>query len=200
MQAANDVRPFAGLHYDQRAVGSIGDCLTQPYDVISPSQQEDYYRRHPRNVIRLILNRGAPDNGAPDNRYARAAGHLADWKAAGVLRLRKEPAFWVYEQRYSLPWNGTELATHGFIGTVRLQDFDAGAILPHEKVMSGPIRDRLRLTSATHTQFESIWGFYHRPSSAAEVELKKTMAGVPAINYSEPPASAGFAHVRHRLW
>ena len=64
----NDVRPFRALHYDPSAVANIGGCLSQPYDVISPQQQEAYYRQHPHNVIRLILNKAEPGDAENANR------------------------------------------------------------------------------------------------------------------------------------
>ena len=39
----NDVRPFVGLVYDAQHVHDVGACLSQPYDVISPVQQDAYY-------------------------------------------------------------------------------------------------------------------------------------------------------------
>ncbi|HET6452279.1 MAG TPA: DUF1015 family protein, partial [Spirochaetia bacterium] len=72
----NDVRPFRALHYDPSVVKDIGECLSQPYDVISPAQQDAYYRQQPHNVIRLILNKEQPGDGEAVNRYTRARDEL----------------------------------------------------------------------------------------------------------------------------
>lgn len=200
MTAENDVRPFAGLHYNPVEIPSIGDCLSQPYDVISPALQEAYYARHPYNVVRLILGKTSHEDDERDNRYTRSRQKLTEWRKAGVLVTSPRPAFWVYEQRYNLPWTANELSIHGFIGTVRLQDYESGAILRHEKVMAGPIEDRLRLTSACEAQFESIWGIYDSRESAVDDILKEAMSGEPFIDYAEPPLSDPLSGVRHRLW
>ena len=42
----NDVRPFKAIHYNPDRVEEIGQCLSQPYDVINPEQQLAYYEQH----------------------------------------------------------------------------------------------------------------------------------------------------------
>ena len=191
----NDVRPFRALHYDPARVPDIGLCLSQPYDVISPAQQDAYYAQHPNNVIRLILNRSGPTDTETDNRYTRARGLLEEWTASGILHPTKAPSFWVYEQQFDLPGIGRK-TVKGFIGAVRLADYAERRILPHEKVLKGPLEDRIRLTQATHTQFEYIWSLYqgqgvrhrHHPRRAG-------CRDAPIIDFVETPIG-----VRHRLW
>ena len=65
----------------------------------------------------------------------------------------------MYEQQFDLPGIGRK-TVKGFIGAVRLHDYAEGRILPHEKVLTGPLEDRIRLTEATNTQFEYIWSLY----------------------------------------
>ena len=102
----NTVRPFRALHYDPAVVKDIGLCLSQPYDVISAEQQDAYYRQHPQNVIRLLLNKDEPGDGETRNRYTRARDQLAQWRKEGVLRATVRPSFWVYEQEFDLPGIG----------------------------------------------------------------------------------------------
>jgi uncharacterized protein (DUF1015 family) len=130
----NDVRPFRALHYDPSVVTDIGACLSQPYDVISPAQQEAYYRQHPHNVIRLILSKERPGDDERANRYTRARGELEDWRRQGILRSTVRPSFWVYEQSFDLLGIGRK-TVRGFIGAVRLQDYAERRVLPHEKVL-----------------------------------------------------------------
>ena len=202
--AANEVLPLRALHYDASRVGQIGDCLAPPYDVMSPAMQEAYHARHPCNVVRLTLGRQhAGDTGA-DNRYTRAAATLQDWLARGVLRAAAQPAFWACEQRFAMPRVGTRRVT-GLIGRVRLHDYGAGAILPHEQVMGGVVEDRLRLTRACKVQMEYIWSVYRERSGAVDRLLDEAKAAPPVIDYrerqpEEPGDDERPAGVRHRLW
>ncbi len=192
--ATNEVLPLQALHYDPHQVEEIGQCLAQPYDVISPAMQDAYYEQHPYNVIRLILGRRHAGDTETDNRYTRAAATLGDWLARGVLRRATRPSFWVYEQRFSLPQAGSRRVT-GLIARVRLHDYAAGVILPHEQVMGGVVEDRLRLTRTTGTQMEYIWSIYREPTGAIDRLLGRATKTPPLIDHDERPQG-----VRHRLW
>jgi len=212
--AANEVLPLRALHYDASRVGQIGDCLAPPYDVISPAMQEAYHARHPYNVVRLTLGRQHAGDTAADNRYTRAAATLDDWRARGVLRAAAQPAFWVYEQRFEAPAAGARRVT-GLIGRVRLHEYSAGAILPHEQVMGGVVEDRLRLTRACKVQTEYIWSIYREPDGVVDRLLEQATAPPPMIDHTERPpdehggdrrprgtrpADEHSRDVRHRLW
>jgi uncharacterized protein (DUF1015 family) len=190
----NDVRPFRALHYDPAAVKNIGECLSQPYDVISPAQQDAYYRQHTHNVIRLILNKVEPDDGEQSNRYTRARDLLSQWREEGILRATMRPSFWVYEQEFDLPGIGRK-KVKGFIGAVRLRDYAERRILPHEKVLKGPLEDRIRLTDETRTQFEYIWSLYQDRAYVIDNILDEQEREEPIIDWVEQ--SIG---VRHRMW
>ncbi len=56
-ESINEVRPFRAEHYNPEKIEDIGFCLSRPYDVISPLEQDEYYQLHPNNVVRLILNK-----------------------------------------------------------------------------------------------------------------------------------------------
>ncbi len=190
----NDVRPFRALHYDPKVVGNVGLCLSQPYDVISPAQQDAYYGLHKNNVIRLILNKIEPGDSEKNNRYTRARDLLAQWRESGCLHPAKKPAFWVYEQEFDIPEIGRK-KVKGFIGAVRLRDYEEKRILPHEKVLKGPLEDRIKLTQVTNTQFEYIWSIYQDKAYVIDDVLDQQERAEPIVDYLEE--SVG---VRHRLW
>jgi uncharacterized protein (DUF1015 family) len=190
----NDVRPFRALHYDPTIVRDIGPCLSQPYDVISPAQQEAYYRQDPHNVVRLILGRIEPGDNGADNRYTRARDLLAQWQKEGILRRTARPSFWVYDQEFELPDIGSR-RTRGFIGLVRLRDYEERRILPHEKVIKGPLEDRIRLTETTNTQFEYIVGLYRDKAYGIDRLIETQVKETPIVDFLEQPLG-----VRHRMW
>jgi uncharacterized protein (DUF1015 family) len=190
----NEVRPFRALHYDPKKIDDIGLCLAQPYDVISPEQQQAYYRQHPYNVIRLILNREQPGDDEQENTYTRAKDHLAQWQTEGVLRETMRPSFWIYEQTFDIPEIGRK-QVKGFIGLVRLQDYGQRWILPHEKIMTRPLEDRVHLMRTTETQFEYIWSIYHDKAYVIDNILDETEKQQPIIDFYEESTL-----VHHRTW
>ena len=60
--------PFAALRYNLDHIGSLSDVIAPPYDVIDPDLQDELYKKHPANCIRVILNRNEPGDSG-DERY-----------------------------------------------------------------------------------------------------------------------------------
>jgi uncharacterized protein (DUF1015 family) len=190
----NDVRPFCAHHYNPLKIDNIGACLTQPYDVISPEQQEKYYRQHEYNFIRLILGKTGTSDNEHTNQYFRARDYMKKWCAKDIIHKTARASFWIYEQEFDLPGSGKR-KVKGFIGNVRLRNYDEMKILPHEKVLQGPLEDRIKLTKITNTQFEYIWGIYQDKGFVIDEILDECEQESPIIDYLENTVS-----VRHKLW
>ncbi len=182
-----DIVPFAGLRYDPERVGDLSRVLAPPYDVIGEAERAALEARHPQNVVRIELPRGEDDA-----RYAEAARLLAAWTADGVLRVDAAPAFYVYDQEFD--WGGRRHTRRGFFAAVRLEPFERRVVLPHEKTLSGPKEDRLRLMRATHTQISPIFGLFRDADGAAREVIDAATAVGPTVDTATPDG------IRHRLW
>jgi uncharacterized protein (DUF1015 family) len=143
-----EVRAFRALRYDEREAGPLEQLVAPPYDVISPEEREEYLARSPYNVVRLTL---------PDSED-QAAREFADWQARGVLAT-EEPAFWALQQTYIGP-DGVERTRRGLVGALKLEPYDRGVVLPHERTHAGPKEGRLRLLRAVRAQLEPIFLLY----------------------------------------
>ena len=99
-----EVSPFRGWRYDVSQVGDLSDVITPPYDVIDDKFQDQLYKQHPCNFIRLELNRSEPSDADANAKYGRAAEFLKHWKIDGVLRQEPEDAIYVYSQEFT--WEG----------------------------------------------------------------------------------------------
>jgi uncharacterized protein (DUF1015 family) len=141
-----ETRPFRALQYDEAKAGSLERLVAPPYDVISESEREDHLRRSPYNVVHLTL---------PDSED-QAAHDLRDWREAGVLVRDETPAFWALAQTYVGP-DGVERTRNGYVVSLRIEPYERGIILPHERTHAGPKEGRLRLLRATRTQLEPIF-------------------------------------------
>jgi uncharacterized protein (DUF1015 family) len=144
-----DVRPFRAERYDEAKAGPLEQLVAPPYDVISPSEREDYLARSPYNVAHLTL---------PDDEQ-QAARDLADWRAEGILSRDPEPAVWLLSQDYTGP-DSVSRTRSGLVASLRAQPYEDGVVLPHERTHSGPKEGRLRLLRATRTQLEPIFLLY----------------------------------------
>ena len=133
-----DVRPFRGLRFDSRPVPDLGRVVCPPYDVISPDERRALVEQSPFNVVRVEL----PEVESGD-RYAEAARTLEDWRARGVLVRDESPGFYLYEVQFRA--GGEERARRALVAAVRLEPWESGQVLPHERTMAAPKEDRLRL-------------------------------------------------------
>lgn len=187
-----DVCPFRGWRYDLAQVGDLSDVTCPPYDVIDAAQQADLYKRHPCNVVRLELNRSEPGDTSPEDRYRRAAGFWKHWRLDRVLRQDADDTLYVYHQTFQ--WEGQEYTRKGFLGRLRLEEFGAGQVFPHEQTLSGPKADRLALFQACKANLSPIFGLYPDESEDIQRLLDDACLTLTPLQATDPLG------VIHRLW
>jgi uncharacterized protein (DUF1015 family) len=158
-----DVQPLRALHYDPAKVGSLQAVVAPPYDVIDPEQRAALVARSPYNVVAIDLPEADAPGGDP---YAHAAEMLERWQAEGAIVRDEEPALWALVQDYVAP-DGSAQTRRGLFARVRVEDYGAGRIRPHERTHPGPREDRLRLTRATKANLSPIFSLYSDPDGRA---------------------------------
>jgi uncharacterized protein (DUF1015 family) len=163
-----EIKPFHALRYDTERAGPLDDLVAPPYDVIGRKEREQYLARSPYNVVHLTL---------PDSEED-AARDLGSWRDEGVLAT-EEPAFWAVSQDYVGP-DGVPRTRTGLVASLRLEPYENGVVLPHERTHSGPKEGRLRLLRATRTELEPIFLLYEGaapfeiPARAPDIEVEGT--------------------------
>jgi uncharacterized protein (DUF1015 family) len=155
-----EVLPLNALHYDLDAVGSLQDVVAPPYDVIDPAMRAELLAQSPYNAVAVDLPKAygetGPQAAAEGDPYANAGKAIEAWQKAGALVKDLEPAIWAMEQDYTGP-DGSTHTRHGILARVRVEDFEAGTILPHERTLPGPKQDRLELMRATRLNLSPIF-------------------------------------------
>jgi uncharacterized protein (DUF1015 family) len=150
-----EVLPLRALHYNLAAVASLADVIAPPYDVIDREQRKRLLARSPFNVVEIDLPEG-PGSADP---YEHAGETLEEWTLAGILAADREDALWALEQDYTGP-DGARWRRRGILCRVRVTDYGAGRVRPHERTHPGPKEDRLRLTRATRHNLSPIFSLY----------------------------------------
>lgn len=180
--------PFRAVRFT--ATGDLGDLVCPPYDVIDDAQRHELLDRHPHNAVRIVLpeTSAVSANAPDDDRYARTAALFDEWLASGVLAADDVPALYVYQQR-----RGDHVLQRGLLGAVVWQPLDAGVILPHENVRSGPVQDRLALMTATQANPEPIFLLYGGGGAASRI-CAATVSS-PALAVAGTPDG-----ITHELW
>src|SRR5262245_37992105 len=187
-----DIRAFRAFRYDLGRVGTLGDVVAPPYDVIDPALQRALYDRSPYNVVRLILNKEEPTDTATENRYTRAARFLREWRHDGILAQDSARALYVYHQEFEV--ERQRYTRRGFLARVRLERFGEGKIYPHEETLAGPKADRLKLLQATAMNLSPVFGLF--PDEAGEVQAVFDRA----VGRTLPLEATDHLGVVHRLW
>jgi uncharacterized protein (DUF1015 family) len=178
-----DVQPLKTLRYDPDVAGPLEDLIAPPYDVIDDEGRAELAARNPHNVVELDL---------PPS-YEAAAETLDEWRRNGVLVQEDEPAIWALRQDYSAP-DGSTRSRSGFFARVRVEDYGAGRIRPHERTHPGPKEDRLRLTRATRANLSPIFSLFPDAGGAATETLAQATGGEP---FAEATDGEG---TRNTLW
>ena len=180
-----EIQAFRGVRYNLGQVGSLSDVVSPPYDVIGPEYQDELYKKHPYNFVKVDLNRIEPgDDDEQNNRYTRAGRFLKKWQGEGVLFTEGDPAVYVYYQDFN--YAGTTYTRRGFLARQRVSRFGEGQVFPHEETMPGPKLDRLMLMAVTKTNLSPIFGLYPDPDKEAENLLDEAVAGKTPLR---PPIS-----------
>ncbi|MGQ9677708.1 MAG: DUF1015 domain-containing protein [bacterium] len=180
-----DVRPFSAIRYNLDKVNDLSLVITQPYDKVTPKMRERYLKQHQFSFINLILPQGADP-------YSTSAKICDRWLNDGVLIEDETPAFYILEEEFEV--EGRRLRRKGFIGAIRVEEFEKGTVLPHEFTHSGPKADRLALLRATQKDYEQIFLLYPDPKGEVDQLLNAPSNDNPDLN-----AIDEFGVV-HRLW
>ena len=184
-----ELKPFRGVRYADSS--AIADLVCPPYDIIPPREQERLHDLNPHNAVRLELAMGG---GTGPEGYAAVRQTFEGWLEDGVVSVEDSPALYVYRQDFTAPDETDRRRVIGVIGALALEEFgsDSG-VLPHERTMEGPKKDRLALLRALEMNVSPIYGIYRGGGNLtpwfSDLENRPTAARL-----------ADDQGILHRLW
>lgn len=184
------IAPFKGVLYNKERIRNIGLVVTPPYDVITPEDQNRFYKKHKNNIIRLELGMQFSEDNQSNNCYTRAARFFDEWLNKGILVRENLPSIYLYELSYAV--NGEKRELTGFISLVSL---DNGGLLPHENTHKGPRDDRLNLLRSCGASFSQIFGLY--PDAENSIIKKMTSSAGEDKAAIDIKDESG---IQHRMW
>ncbi|MFA5055220.1 MAG: DUF1015 domain-containing protein [Dehalococcoidia bacterium] len=162
------VKPFRGLRYNLDRIGDPSAVITPPYDVISSAEQLRYYDLNPYNVIRLDYGIDEAKDTPKNNKYTRAAGYVKQWLDEGILTREERPALYLIKHRFT--HNDCDYSRLSLMARVKLEDLTTGCVRPHEKTMSKPREDRMKLLKACAVNFSPVMVlFRYKPGGFEEL-------------------------------
>ena len=188
---AIEVKSFKGITYNRDKV-DIEKVVTPPYDVINSEEQESFYKKSEYNIIRLILGKEKKDDDGNNNRYTRAREFFKLWLKNKILIKDNEECLYYLEEKFN--YNGKDFTRQGFIGILKLEEFEKGNIVPHEKTLKGPKKDRFNLMLETKANFSQIFGLY----SDKDLKINSILAG--GIKDNEKYFSFFYDKIKYDFW
>jgi uncharacterized protein (DUF1015 family) len=163
------VKPFAGLRFNLNNPEDLGRFVAPPYDMLDDTMLDDLNKKNQYNVVRIIQNRPLPSDTTNMDRHRRAAALLCSWVEGGVIIRDGAPSFYFYQQQFTTAQGGGQTVTRtrtGVIALVKLVDYEAGVVFPHEYTLTEPKVDRYELLNALKAHAELIFGIVQDPDGS----------------------------------
>jgi len=183
-----NVVPFRAWLYAKSFSKEMDRLISPPYDVISDQMLEDLRNKHSYNSVRLSLTDDAQD----PERYKKLRDRFVEWKTKGIFERPATEAFYLIEERFKV--EGKERMRLGFVGLLEVTDFSKREVLPHEKTLSGPKKDRLALLQEMGAELSQIFLCYRDTNKVLETIHSKESVKPPLMKI-------GLAYgVERRLW
>jgi uncharacterized protein (DUF1015 family) len=186
-----EVSPCRGIRYNQKMVRDLARVVCPPYDVITPEQQELYYKESDYNVIRLEFPEPTAD------RYQGAAIFFQQWLKKGILQYDSVSSFYMHDHHFE--HSGEKMVRRGLIARVKLEHWGNG-IFPHEETSSKAKSDRLQLMRACRAQFSPLFSLYHDSEQKVAPVLSRIAEERPLMSLRAKRSNLPHAKEAHTLW
>ncbi len=154
------VVPFCGMRYNTDKIKNLADVIALPYDIISEEDQQKLYNMSENNIVRVDYGMGQEDDTEDYNRYTRGGALLRNWIEEQILVRDSNPAFYVYEQIFSLNDGKAAHSLKGIISLVELCEYADRIVIPHEEAVSKETTDRINVMRATGANTSPVYCLY----------------------------------------
>jgi hypothetical protein len=107
-----------------------------------------------------------------------------------------EPGFYRYDQTFvppGSPAGAPSITRRGFLALVRVLPFSERIVLPHERTLSGPKEDRLKLFRATRTNLSPGFMLYRDAQGTLDAPLRE------AVEIAKFASPDGVTHVLSKV-
>ncbi|MEF8847860.1 MAG: DUF1015 domain-containing protein [Candidatus Thermoplasmatota archaeon] len=185
------VASFKGITYNKKKIENLDDVMAPPYDIISPEKQEELYKKHPKNFVRLTLGKEKEQDNKQNNRYTRAKDFLKSWLKEKTLIQSDKPSIYPYKVEYDL--EGKSKTMNGFFVLLKL-DKNYEKVKAHERTLKGPKKDRLNLMRACKANPEPIQLLYIDKDDTIRKKIDESLKKQPLVDVE------GYDGFKHKLW
>lgn len=172
-----EIRAFRALHYNPVKIKDVSKVVCPPYDVISPAQQDNFYKASEHNFIRVLLNKERPGDHDQENKYSRSQRTFEEWLKDAILVQDEKPCIYYYLQEYKVM--GEKYQRLGIIALMRIPDENNSRIYPHENTHARAKEDRMRILQGLHANLSPIFVCFSDRGKVVENIFTKTVLSQP---------------------
>jgi uncharacterized protein (DUF1015 family) len=190
------IKPFKGLCFNLEKPEDLGKFAAPPYDMIDAAMVDELYGKDPHNVVRIIQNKPQPSDAGNADRHQRATGIFRQWVENKTIVRDSSPSLYFYKQQFdSAGGAGTAVRTRtGVIALVKLVDYEAGIVFPHEYTLTEPKADRYELLTAMRGHAELVFGIVPDPDGSLFAAISSALPSACRGSFVDSNA------VRHSLF
>lgn len=181
------IKPLKAIRFTNKG-GDIKELVCPPYDIVPENERLELIKNNEHNMIKLELPKG-------ENPYENAKSLLDEWLKEDFLTHDGEEGLYIYEEEFLTQVDhGETKKLRGFMCRVKIEDFSAGVVLPHEETLSKAKEDRLNLMKSTYCNFSQIYSLYMDEEHKTGERIDNLVNTVP------PRYEFNDGLVTHRMW
>ena len=185
-----EVKAFKGITYNSTLIDKLDDLMSPPYDIISEEMQDQLYQKSDYNFVRLILGKKYKDDNEINNVYTRSREFFEKWISQNILIKSEKESIYPYRVYYEI--NKNKKIMNGFFILLKV-DKKYEKIKAHEKTLSKPKEDRLKLLRNCKANLEPIQLLY--------IDEKDEINNMINSKINEPLFQVeGYDSFIHKLW
>lgn len=172
------IQPFQALRYNPNRV-STEEVICPPYDVLNETLAEKLMKQSPYNSIFISYN---VDQQSGQNKYKNVPDRLTDWRRKEILVQDSQPSFYILEE--SFVHNGQPKVRTGVFALLPV--IQNKNIIPHEKIFTDAVTDRLYLLETTKTHISPIFLVSEDPEKKLATWLSDQKSKTKSTPYAYP--------------
>lgn len=172
------IQPFKALRYNADKV-STDKVICPPYDVLNETLADKLMNQSPYNSIFISYN---VDKQTGQNKYKHVPERIKEWKEKEILIEDKKYSFYILEENFEHEGQSkTRLGVFALIPVSQNKN-----IIPHEKIFTDAVTDRLHLLETTKTHISPIFLVSEDPAQQLTNWLQKQKSNTDVIAYEYP--------------
>lgn len=157
-----EFKPFKGYLYNPEKVESISKVIAPPWDLIDEEIEERLILQSEYNIVKIISK-----NFNPEQAYKR----FYEWIEKKILIEDEMENF--YFMKTEFEFEGKRYERYGIFGILKLEDFEKGNIIPHERIFKKYTDNRYKLIEKCKANLEPVFMVYSDKEFKIEEILKE---------------------------